>query len=436
MHIGRRDRGDIVRELFQKSRWAVKRAAIVLAAAVSVVGVSVIAQPAGAAASLAWGSFALPAGVPDHDYPSNAFAVDGAGFIYYVDNSTGQLTRFSPTTQVATPMSPTNYNGYAGLTVDAAGNVYISRFGTVIEVAPNGASSTVTSSISNPGALAVDSAGHLFVANTISFSGTIYEVSGSTVTTVGTVPTYANSIAVGPDGSIYVADYGNQVFRIKGGVTSTIGSSWQEPESVAVDGQGNVYVATEANTNLWMVSPSGATTDISPTAAPSGAADQIYYMNSTLYYFDSSNEVSNVNTMYVLTPRLLGLSVTGSLSSAGSSLVQGVSATWMPVAGATSYTCRLLFGFNAPSSFTMITSTPSCYFGGLDPASLYGVSVVVNNGSATGAASAFEGRPTWPLTSGKAKHSALCQMGHTSRTKWVTGTNPRCPSGWHRTLLL
>lgn len=415
------------------------RSAAVVAALAAVVSIAGGAGIAGA--SPTWGSFNLSYGVNDNDN-GNSVAMDAAGNVYYIDRYSHELMQYVPSTNTTNTINASDFYGYTGFTVDSSGNVYINIGSVVDRVDPMGNLSVVESSIPSPGVLATDANGNLFVADTGN-PATLYKVVGGVGVPLGTVPVKVRSMAVGGDGAIYVSNYGSSVLKFAGGNVSPVGSGWYRAESVAVDGANNVYVADESSLGIQMVTPSGIQTNITPSGFDPFNADEVFVGGSTLYNFLSTGEGSEYNALYTLpvTPivagRLVGLSVTGSLYGSGNAPIQGVTASWLRVSGAMGYTCTLLYGFNAPTSFTVTTSTPSCYFAGLNPQSVFGVSVVANFIVGTSMpASAFEGRPTWPATTGKVKHSVLCQRGSTTLTKWVTNTNPRCPSGWHRTLLL
>ena len=108
-----------------------------------------------------------------------------------------------------------------------------------------------------------------------------------------------------------------------------------------------------------------------------------------------------------------------------------LSASWEAVTWATSYTCTLLYGYDNPSTFTVVSATPSCTFAGTGSPN-FGVSVVANFGGEHSAAStAFPVSVKTPSTTPKA-HTITCQKGTTSHKKKVTGIHPGCPSGWHR----
>ncbi len=96
-----------------------------------------------------------------------------------------------------------------------------------------------------------------------------------------------------------------------------------------------------------------------------------------------------------------------------------LTASWQ--AGITSgpFVCTLLYGLNAPSSFTVRTNSTSCTFYGLSPSTPYGVRVT-SGGGAGGSASAW---------SAPVKTTITCVRGSTVRH--VTGYAPSCPAGFH-----
>lgn len=90
------------------------------------------------------------------------------------------------------------------------------------------------------------------------------------------------SIAVGPDGSIFVADANNhrvQKLSLNGttetvaGVAGSSGSGMAQlntPTGVAVDTNGNVYVADSRNHRVQMVTPQGVASTVAGTSGSSG----------------------------------------------------------------------------------------------------------------------------------------------------------------------
>jgi streptogramin lyase len=147
-------------------------------------------------------------------------------------------------------------------------------------------------------------------------------------------------IAVGLDGTVYVADYGNHAIRaisISGVVSTLAGSGaagyadgvgtsaqFRSPYSVAVDSANNIYVAESGNHRIRKISPSGAVSTIAGTGvagnadgdalsatfnAPRGVAVDL---SGYLYISDSGN-----NLIRVLTPAGKVITIAGN-NTAGS----------------------------------------------------------------------------------------------------------------------
>jgi hypothetical protein len=389
---------------------------------------------AGAVTSSSWTSNATPFSIPDGN--ANQFAADAMGNVYYV--SGGELMRWSvgAGSPSLVAVGPFIYNSF---TVDGQGNSYFSLGSSVIEVSPTGVQTTVTTALSTPGALAVDPYGNVYVVDNSASPFVIDKIVNGSPVPMGSVSTRPNSLTVASDGTLYASDYtGGNVYQISNGVTTSLGTGWNRPETVTVDGAGVVYAADEG-LGVTMVTSGGTMTDVTPTSSDPFCAEQVFVGGSTLYYADECSSTiytTPVTPLLVVAGRPASLSVTGALSGAGNAPTQTVTAHWLPGAGATSYVCTLLYGYGAPSSFKVSTSATSCSFYGLSPTTAFGVSVVTLSGSVASAPSVgFASAPAWVTSSGS-KHSALCQKNGSTITKWVTNANPRCPSGWHRTLLL
>jgi len=149
----------------------------------------------------------------------------------------------------------------------------------------------------HPRAVAVDASGVLYVADTdnqlirkITQAGVVTTLAGSGLPGLangtGAAATFANptSVAVAPDGTVYVADTDNNCIRKitpAGVVTTLAGSgprgkadgvgaeaSFKSPYGVAVDANGVIYVADTNNFLIRKITPAGVVT----TLAGSGQA--------------------------------------------------------------------------------------------------------------------------------------------------------------------
>ena len=97
-----------------------------------------------------------------------------------------------------------------------------------------------------------------------------------------------------------------------------------------------------------------------------------------------------------------------------------LTATWLTSPGATSYTCTLEYGFAAPSSFSVTTTSAHCAFAGAAGTMPLGVAVVANGlGGASSVAEAFAPPARW-----------VCVRGRSVRVP-RPGQNS-CPHGFHR----
>jgi streptogramin lyase len=194
------------------------------------------------------------------------------------------------------------FNHPFGITVDAAGNVYIADEGNSVirKMAPSalvttfagmagiqGAANGVDTAASfyKPFGVATDASGNVYVADAGNNQIRIITPAGLVSTFAGTgaagavngkdTATFNSPLGVAVDGSgnVYVADYGNNLIRkiTPAGVVSTLAgtgatgadngagniATFNLPEGVAVDAAGNVYVADNGNDLIRKITPEG-----------------------------------------------------------------------------------------------------------------------------------------------------------------------------------
>lgn len=211
------------------------------------------------------------------------------------------------------PGTVARFNHPFGITVDAAGNVYIADQGNNVirKMAPSALVTTfagmagiqgaangadTAASFYKPFGVATDASGNVYVADA---GNNLIRI----ITPAGLVSTFAGrgaagaangkdtatfnsplGVAVDGSGNVYVADYGNNLIRkiTPAGVVSTLAgtgaagadngagniATFNLPEGVAVDAAGNVYVADNGNDLIRKITPEGVVS----TLAGSGGA--------------------------------------------------------------------------------------------------------------------------------------------------------------------
>src|ERR1017187_1366782 len=195
-----------------------------------------------------------------------------------------------------------NLGGVPYMAVDPAGNVFIRSFNMVLRldattnvltaVAGNGTYGSsgdnglaTSAQVGGYYGLAVDTSGNLYIEDDGSNSLLIRKVSNGIITTVAgggsslaeNVPATSAKLglflhlAVGPDGSLYIAEYlNNRIRRISNGIITTIaGNGTQgysgdngpaikaqlsQPIGIAVDSGGSVYVSDNGNRRVRRIS--------------------------------------------------------------------------------------------------------------------------------------------------------------------------------------
>ena len=254
-------------------------------------------------------SFNQPTGIAV-DAGGNVFVGDAGNDIIRKITPDGTVTTFagSDSTGFADgPSATASFFHPEGITIDAAGNIYVADAGnnlirkvsggTVSTVAGNKLGATPDNTFSNPTGTAIDASGNIYTANflannilKINSAGlvSIFAGSGDTGSANGAGIAssfyFPNSLAVDVGGNVYVSDGVNDLIRkitpdgtvstlagsgVAGAADGTgIAASFNGPAGLAVDAGGNVYVADANNNRIRKITPAGVVT----TVAGSGHA--------------------------------------------------------------------------------------------------------------------------------------------------------------------
>jgi sugar lactone lactonase YvrE len=267
-----------------------------------------------------WASFIDLLGTAPNYFEPSGLAVDAVGNLYVADINNHIIRKITPAgiaTIWAGSGSQGNSNGTgtaasfnrpAGMTIDAAGNLYvadggnhlirkITTAGVVTTIAGSGNygsnnGTALTARFASPAGVAVDAAGNVYVADRgnhlirkIDVFGVVSTLAGSGAlgnsNGTGTAASFSepNGVAVDAAGNVYVADMSNRLIRkiTPAGVVSTFAgsgdpgttnglgtaASFTSPYSIAIDAIGNLYVAEEGGVQVpRRITPAGLVTTI------------------------------------------------------------------------------------------------------------------------------------------------------------------------------
>ncbi len=222
-----------------------------------------------------------PATAAQLDGPTGV-AFDAAGDLFITDETNNVIRMVSPAGVITTvagngtpgysgdggPATAARLNHPFGVTVDAAGDVFIADYSNNVirEVSPAGVINTVAGNgtpgysgdggpataaqLNGPFVVAVDAAGDLFIADAGNF--VIRKVSPAGVITT-------------------VAGNGSYGYSGDGGIATA--AQLSNPEGVAVDSAGDLFIADAENNVIRKVSPAGVITTVAGNGTPGYSGD-------------------------------------------------------------------------------------------------------------------------------------------------------------------
>lgn len=284
---------------------------------------------------------------------SNAtVGMTGDSFECVVTNGSGSVTSAAATLTVSN-VGVSTIAGWPGGSGHVDGTGSAARFG-------------------EPGAVRTDSAGNIYVGDTSNYTirkitpngvvttvAGIADTSGSTDGPVSTATFNAiGGVAVGPDGTLYVADSGNYTIRkiSTAGIVSTLagvagssgdtdgtgsGARLKDPQNLAIDAEGNIYVADGmGNVVRKIVAATGVVTTLAGNGA-AGSADGTgvgaQFNDPTGITVDSAGNVYVADygndTIRKVTPAGAVTTIAGSTGVTGNSGGTGTAATFNGPAG-------------------------------------------------------------------------------------------------------
>ncbi|SDP88813.1 NHL repeat-containing protein [Mucilaginibacter sp. OK268] len=257
-----------------------------------------------------------------------------------------------------------------GLTIDAAGNIYVAdsfnsairkvtTAGVVTTLSGTGSIGYIDGPIASakfyaPQSLVADAAGNIYVADfgnnmirKISADGIVSTLAGSGdagyVDGTGNKATFNSprGLALDGQGNLYVADQGNNLIRkvTAAGVVTTIAgkttagyadnatattAQFNQPNGIALDAQGNIYVADLQNYAIRKITAAGVVTTVvgglKLSALISNPGALTFDAKGNLFISDQNGRVLELTTNKVL------LSLAGKTATAGFADGQGTSA--------------------------------------------------------------------------------------------------------------
>ena len=337
--------------------------------------------------------------------------VDAAGNFYFTSlncvfkvDTSGTLTRIAGNSRAGYsgdggPAIQAQLNAPAGLAIDGTGDIFIADLGNnvVREVTPNGNIGTVAGNgtqgdsgdfgvaiqaqLHSPSGVAVDGSGNLYIAD--SGNNTIREVTtdgnispfagnglasyyGDSSTSTPTTPAQAGlddpqDVAVGPNGTIYIADTGNSFIReVSNGAINFVAGSGSVgfagdggsatasttntgpgvalygPRAIAFDSAGNYYIADSGNGRIRKVDTKGIITTVAGNGTLGFAGDGSAATAASLNQLSgvALDKQGNIYIADTLNGRIRKVSSSGTISTVAGNGMVSYSGDGGPATGA------------------------------------------------------------------------------------------------------
>lgn len=226
---------------------------------------------------------------------SRSVFVSGNGDIYVADTGNGAIKKMNSTGGNIVTLA-TGINTPFDIVLDAAGNIFVTEFGssgTVIKMdADGGNKTTLASGLNYPVGLALDNNGRIYVTELYGKTLKRMDANGANITTLATGFQDILYVKLDASGNIYVSDFSGGVIKMdsSGGNRTILGTGIQNPRGLAIGSDGNVYLM-EWNGALKRMNTSGGNV----TTLATGFSDpfQIAFNNNGDLYL-AENGRSNI----------------------------------------------------------------------------------------------------------------------------------------------